>query len=195
MKPTHATLLAASAALLALLSAAPRTSSAQSDAALPPWVGADGAIRLPADFRREMVHLGSWFVPEGDASGFHDVYAGPEAVDAYRATGAFPDGATLVKELRPARTADYTTGRGVSHATGDVKQWFVMVKDARGRFPEDPRWAEGWGWALFRADDPTKNVAKSFEADCLGCHAPARPNDWVYGEGYPTLRGRAEAVR
>ena len=33
-----------------------------------------GNITLPNDFRNEMVHLGSWFVPEGGASGFHDVY-------------------------------------------------------------------------------------------------------------------------
>lgn len=38
-----------------------------------PWVDAEGGIALPEDFRVRMVHLGSWFVPDGGASGFHDV--------------------------------------------------------------------------------------------------------------------------
>ena len=62
-----------------------------------PCVDADGRISLPEDFRTKMVHLGSWFVPEDEASGFHDVYTEAENVAAYRATGRFPDGATLVK--------------------------------------------------------------------------------------------------
>ena len=74
-----------------------------------------------------MVHLGSWFVPEGGASGFHDVYTEKESVESYRETGKFPDGATLVKELRAAQSGVFTTGAGVSHATVDIKQWFVMV--------------------------------------------------------------------
>ena len=76
------------------------------------FVDADGNIELPIDFRKNMVHLGSWFVPEGDASGFHDVYTEASSVEAYRRTGKFLDGATLVKELRPNRAGDYTTARG-----------------------------------------------------------------------------------
>lgn len=152
-----------------------------------PWVSANGEIRLPEDFRANMVHLGSWFVPAGDASGFHDVYTEKSSVEAYRKTGKFPDGATLVKELRPNAVGDYTTGADVSFATKGVKQWFVMIKDAKGRFETDPRWGDGWGWALFKPDNPSKNVAKDYKADCLGCHVPARGTDWVYTEAYPTL--------
>lgn len=151
-----------------------------------PWVGANGEIRLPEDFRANMVHLGSWFVPGGGASGFHDVYTEKSSVEAYRKTGKFPDGATLVKELRPSASGDYTTG-GVSYAAQGVKQWFVMIKDVKGRFETDPRWGNGWGWALFKPDDPSKNVATDYKADCLGCHVPARGTDWVYTEAYPTL--------
>lgn len=73
-----------------------------------PYVDANGRISLPEDFRGRMVHLGSWFVPEGDASGFHDVYTEAETAAAYWATGRFPDGATLVKELRASDVDDYT---------------------------------------------------------------------------------------
>ncbi|SHE57284.1 Cytochrome P460 [Microbulbifer donghaiensis] len=152
-----------------------------------PLVDTDGQIQYPRNFRTEMVHLGSWFVPAGEASGFHDVYTERASVEAFRKTGKFPDGATLVKELRHSKSGTYTTGENVSHATGEIKQVFVMIKDAQGRFADNPLWAEGWGWALFKPDNLSKNVAKSFKADCYACHLPAKNNDWVYIEGYPTL--------
>ena len=156
---------------------------------LSPYVDADGRISLPADFRGHMVHLGSWFVPDGEASGFHDVYTEAETAAAYRASGRFPDGATLVKELRSSDTADYTTGKGVHSASTHVKQWFVMVKDATGRFPTNPVWGDGWGWALFKPDAPDTNLANDYRSDCLGCHVPAKGTDWIYVQGYPTLSG------
>ena len=146
-----------------------------------------GVISLPTDFRAKMQHLGSWFVPEGDASGFHDVYTDPAAIEAYRKTGRFPDGAVLVKELRGAAAGDYTTGKNVNFATSGIKQWFVMVKDSKNRFPDNPSWGDGWGWALFKPDNPSINVSGNYGEDCLGCHLPARATDLVYVEAYPTL--------
>ncbi len=157
------------------------------DTAFSPYVDKAGNISLPKDFRISMVHLGSFFVPDGEASGFHDVYAEAEAALYYRKHGAFPDGATLVKELRPSKAGDYTTGKNVSYATGDIKQWFVMVKDAKGRFEENPIWGHGWGWALFKTDDTSMNASNDYKKDCLSCHIPAKDNDWIYVEGYPTL--------
>ena len=108
-------------------------------------VDENGAISLPSDFRKNMAHMGSWFVPEGDASGFHDVYTEQATIDAFRETGKFPDGATLVKELRASTAGTYTTGKGVSYANDTVKQIFVMVKDSQNRFSDNPIWGEGWG--------------------------------------------------
>jgi len=171
----------AAIALLASLSV-----GAQSD--FSPYVDDEGNISFPAGFRTSMVHLGSWFVPEGDASGFHDVYTERESVEAFRETGAFPDGATLVKELRVSDAGTYTTGQNVSFATSEIKQWFVMIKDTEGRFTSNPLWGEGWGWALFHTDDREVNVATGYATDCLGCHVPARNTDWIYVEAYPTLQ-------
>ena len=64
-----------------------------------------------------------------------------------------------------------------------------MIKDTEGRFAGNPLWGEGWGWALFQTDDRTVNVATAYTTDCLGCHVPARANDWIYVEAYPTLTG------
>jgi hypothetical protein len=152
-----------------------------------PYVDEQGNISLPNDFRKELAHLGSWFVPEGDASGFHDVYTEKETIEAYRATGKFPDGAVLVKELRASEAGSYSTGAGVSFATSGIKQWFVMIKDTTGRFPDNANWGDGWGWGLYKTVDPFKIVSKNFGADCIGCIVPAKANDWIYTEAYPTL--------
>ena len=158
------------------------------EGAFSAYVDDQGNISLPGDFRLGMAHLGSWFVPDGGASGFHDVYTESEAVRAFRETGKFPDGATLVKELRHSETGSYTTGQGVSSATPEVKQWFVMIKDSEGRFPDNPLWGSGWGWALFKPDAPETNVATNYQTDCLGCHVPATSDDYIYVDAYPTLR-------
>ncbi len=171
------------ASLMSGLSAVP----VNADSVFSPYVDKQGNISFPEEFRHSMVHLGSWFVPEGGASGFHGVYTEADTVEGFRSSGEFPDGATLVKELRAAKAGDYSTGNGVNHATSEVKQWFVMIKDSQGRFAGNPLWGDGWGWALYKPDNPQQNVATSYKTDCLGCHQPAKESDWVYVEGYPVL--------
>ena len=107
-------------------------SNLSADEAFSRYVDAEGVIKFPEGFRTSMVHLGSWFVPEGPASGFHDVYTEKATVETFQKTGKFPDGATLVKELRASKSGDYTTGSGVSHSTSELKQWFVRSRTARG---------------------------------------------------------------
>ena len=149
-------------------------------------VDASGRISLPKDFRAGYAHLGSWFVPEGDASGFHDVYTQAETIGHFRQTGLFPDGAVLIKELRGHQSKPMTTGTP-AFATEQTKQWFVMVKDGKNRFPGNPNWGDGWGWALFKPGQEA-NVSGNYKSDCLGCHIPAKSTDWIYVEGYPSLK-------
>jgi hypothetical protein len=153
-----------------------------------PFVDADGAIHFPGRVRSEWVHLGSWGSADLASAdpGHHDVYTQPESLAGYRATGRFPDGAVLVKEVRKIESGHKTTGP-VTWA-GDEVLWFVLIKDAQGRFPGHSNWGEGWGWALFKAGETEKNASTDFRADCLGCHIPARETDWIYVEGYPGLR-------
>ena len=152
------------------------------------YVSTTGEISRPENYRGSWAHLGSWVVPAEDApgGGFHDVYTQPETVKAYRDAGTFPDGAVLVKEIRKVRSADMTTGKAMWAGEPDV--WFVMVKDSEGRFPDNPNWGDGWGWALYKADNPDKNVSKDYREDCISCHVPAKETDWVYVKGYPTIR-------
>jgi cytochrome c len=153
-----------------------------------PYVTKDGGISLPADFREKFLHLGTWAVatkPGKPVDELHGVYARPEDVQAYRRDGKFPDGAVLVKDVTSVGSDKLTTGQA-NWAT-DIKIWFVMIKDAKGRFPKNDLWGDGWGWALFEAKDPKRNVATDYKADCKVCHIPAKKDDWVYVRGYPVL--------
>ena len=171
-------------AVIALLQGGP--SEAESGQ-FSPYVSQEGRIILPTDIREKWHHLGTWAVldEKSPAPGFHDVYTQPGTAGAYRDTGAFPDGTVLVKEIREFHSAAMTTGNAAW--PGDVHHWFVMVKDAKGRFPNHPNWGNGWGWALFYPDDPSKNVSTGWQKDCLGCHVPASATDWIYVQGYPQL--------
>ena len=155
-----------------------------------PYVDDKGNITIPKGFR-SWQFLGTWAVAtdeddEVGSKGFHNVYTQPETVAAFRSTGKFPDGAVVVKELLTATTETMTTGE-VSHAT-ETEGWFIMIKDAQGRFKGNPLWGNGWGWALFNAADPTVTVTENYQDDCLGCHVPAEKDDWIYLRGYPGLK-------
>ena len=155
-----------------------------------------GNISRPVDFRHTWAFLGTWSIAKADvkpsaeasghgAAGLHNVYVQPDAISAYRTTGEFPDGTVVVKELLKATTGSMTTGT-VSWGQ-EVEGWFVMVKDRQNRFPDHPLWGDGWGWVLFNADQPDKPVTTNYKTECMGCHIPARQDDWIYVNGYPVL--------
>jgi hypothetical protein len=153
-------------------------------------VSATGDIQVPENFRTDYVALGSWSVT-GDADtggdiGLHVVYAPKDAVIAYRKTGNFPDGTVIVKELFTGETEFLTTGEATR--AKDIAGYFVMVKDTQNRFPENPLWGEGWGWAFFGADNQQKTTSTDYKADCLACHEPARKTDFIYTNAYPVLK-------
>ena len=82
----------------------------------------------------------------------HLTYASPGTAEYYRQNKKFPDGAVLVKEINGTDHAQMTTGD--AHWATGIKQWFVLIKDDKHRFPNNPLWGDGWGWALFKADVP-----------------------------------------
>ncbi len=116
------------------------------------------------------------------------VYASPGAAEYYRKNGKFADGTVLVKEVYGTDHAQMTTGD--AYRASAMIQWFVMIKDEKHRFPNSGLWGDGWGWALFKADAPDKQVATDFKKDCIPCHVPAQSTDWVYIQGYPVLKSK-----
>ena len=144
-----------------------------------------GNIAKPKDYRDKYQALGTYTVldPKGDQ--MHLTYASPGAAEYYRNNKKFADGTVLVKEVDGTEHAQMTTGD--AHWASGTKVWFIMVKDEKGRYPGNPLWGNGWGWALYKSDAPDKQVAVDFKKDCLGCHIPARDTDWINIQGYPVL--------
>ena len=147
-----------------------------------------GNIRKPADYRDLYQLLGTYTIldPKGDQ--MHVTYATPGTAEYYRKTGKFPDGAVLIKEIFGTDHAQLTTGD--SHWASGTKVWFVKIKDDKNRFPQNPLWGDGWGWFLFKADAPDKQVAANYKKDCLTCHVPAKSTDWTYVQGFPVLKSK-----
>ncbi|MEW5977452.1 MAG: cytochrome P460 family protein [Acidobacteriota bacterium] len=157
-----------------------------------PYVDESGNIRRPEGYRDTWTHLGTYFIV-GDSEQthrMHSVYAEKGYLDSYNQTGQWPDGTVLIKEVMRTAGAQLTTG--ASNWATEPEVWFVMVKDNKRRFPNHPLWGEGWGWALYRSERPNVQVAKNYKQDCLGCHVPAKETDFIYLQGYPSIRKKTD---
>jgi hypothetical protein len=153
------------------------------------FVDKTGNIRKPADFRDLYQELGVYTpVDFNNNTEMHYTYASPGTAEYYRKAGKFADGTVLVKEVFATDHAQLTTGD--AHWATNTKVWFVMIKDDKNRYPNNPLWGDGWGWALFKSDAPDKQVATNYKKDCLGCHVPAQSTDWIYVQGYPVLKSK-----
>ncbi|HEY4367524.1 MAG TPA: cytochrome P460 family protein [Steroidobacteraceae bacterium] len=178
MKPTLMMgALVAAASLIAL-----------ADVQAAPAVDTQGNLHVPTDYRTRFESLGSWAVAADAGQGskeMHVVYASPGTIAAFRKSGHFPDATVLVKEVFATATGSMTTGT-VSHAQ-TLKGWFVMVKDTKNTHSGNKLWGDGWGWSWFDAGNPDKTTSTDYTKDCLSCHIPAKPTDWIYLQGYPPL--------
>jgi hypothetical protein len=151
-------------------------------------VDKQGNISKPADYRDGYELLGTYTVLDPKGNQMHVTYASPGTAAYYRKTGKFPDGAVLVKEIYGTDHAQLTTGD--AHWASGINVWFVKIKDEKSRYPDNKLWGDGWGWALFKADAPDKQVATDYTKDCLGCHIPAKSTDWTYVQGFPVLKSK-----
>jgi hypothetical protein len=164
-------------------------------------VDTNGNLHVPNAYRTTYEFLGTWAVAVDQGQGsqeLHVVYASPGAITAYRGDGHFPDGTVLVKEVHFAATGQMTTGT-VSHAD-KLRGWFVMVRDSRGRYPDNNMWGDGWGWGWFDAANPSTPsrtlplpgggtaASLDYRENCKSCHLPAQATDWIYVDGYPPLK-------
>ncbi len=172
----------------------PRLTAARADEPEKPGKFSDlvddkGNITRPIDYQSTFNHLGTFATASktgGPVDQLHGVYARPEDVKSFRKDGKFPDGAVVIKDVYSVKSANLTTGTVTWADEPDI--WFVMIKDAKGRFKGNDLWGDGWGWALFEAKDPNKQVATDYSTDCRACHVPAKNDDWLYVRGYPLLR-------
>ena len=95
-----------------------RGSAASKGDGFSPYVDAKGNISKPQNFRKDWIHLGSWYVTSGDekvTGDMHDVYATPASVKAFQKDGQWPDGTTLVKTVSGTDSKPMTTARAYIH--------------------------------------------------------------------------------
>ena len=92
---------------------------ASSDKSLPkPGFNASGQLLRPDDRYREWVYVGTPLTPnhlnppEAAFPEFHNVYIHPDDFDHWKATGTFPDGTVIVKELVTVGTRAAVSGNG-----------------------------------------------------------------------------------
>ena len=152
-------------------------------------LGADGAPTLPVGYDGpDWVQIGTWAIAPTEGKNVkeqHLVFAERAAVRAYRETGKWPDGSTLVKELRGASPTVMSTG--FSAPTGELNGWFVMVKGRAAPTKVTSHWGDGWYGAQYDAKDRKRNLSPGW-ASCRGCHTPVQSTDWVFAAGYPVLK-------
>jgi hypothetical protein len=180
-----------SAALAMLLSlgggsAAPGAGSPVADG---PTYTADGAMKLPADYR-EWVYLTSGldmsYSSDAAMAGqsiFDNVFVNPSAYKAFLATGTWPDKTVMVLEIRGAESKASIDKRGKSQGT-EVHAIEVHVKD-EARLPGK------WGFFEFGSDTTAKRTERP--ASCYTCHEAHAAVDTTFVQFYPTLIGLAKA--
>ena len=142
----------------------------------------DGRLRPPADYR-EWVYLSSGFdmsysppaAAKAGHSMFDNVFVNPEAYRYFERAGTWPDGTTLVLELRGAGHNGSINTAG-SFQSEDVMGVEVHVKDAaRG----------GWAFYEFDGQAPARMLPK--QASCYSCHRDHGAVDTTFVQFYPTL--------
>jgi len=162
----------------------------------PPWGPKwtkSGELVLPNNYH-EWIFLGSPLTPNALNGGkaafpeYHNVYVQPEAYQAYRNTGKWPEGTTLLKELqltRPAANADGSSlevsGRGFFPAA--LNGIDISVKDSK-RFKD----TNGWGFFNFgHRAPPYEKTAAALPIDaCAGCHI-ANADNMVFSKFYKPI--------
>ncbi len=158
---------------------------------------ADGAVKRPADWRR-WVFVGSPLTPNGLNGGtapfpeFHNVYVEPSAFRHYQATGDWPEGTQIAKELVLVRSNGNAENgstqevSGVGYQQGEFAGLELAVKDST-RFGDMPG-----GWAYFsfgHQAQPYNASAEAFPAEaCNACHAASADTDFVFTQFYPVIR-------
>ena len=158
----------------------------------------EGAALQPTGYR-EWVYVGTPLTPNALNGGeapfpeFHNVYVEPSAFAAFEASGEWPDGTQIVKELVLVRdnqnnpeNGSSTEVSGVGYFQGEFAGLELTVKDAT-RYADEPG-----NWAYFsfgHKAPPYEATAEAFPTEsCNSCHEGSAETDFVFTQFYPVLR-------
>jgi hypothetical protein len=180
--------LLCSAALFCVLTIS-MTSRAQPVMANAPAYTADGRLEFPKAYRK-WVYLSSGldmsYLPLAfrAMSTFGNVFANPEAYDAFVENGTWPDKTVLVLEVRRAeQNASINKG---GRSQGEAVRTEVHVKDAA-------RFEGGWAFFAFGDERPAAMIPRT--ANCYSCHQANGAVDTTFVQFYPTLLSIARAKK
>lgn len=156
-----------------------------------PQYDADGALKLPEDYRKWMfvgasIGLGYRERGSGDLGIFHNVYIRPESYEQFARSGEYPEKTMFVMTM-------YSRGEKISPAEagyfeGDFLGLEVAVKDSE-------RFEEGWAYFSFSGRDGPRDRARPFPKDvgCYACHKAHGAHDNTFLQFYPLLRHLKQA--
>lgn len=150
---------------------------------------ADGKVIRPEGWRK-WIYVGTPVTPDDMNGGeanfreFHNTYIDPDSFAVYHATGVFPNGTQIVKEMVKVGTKEASSGNG--YFMGDYFGLELAVKDTV-RFKDEPG-----GWVYFSFGHHAPPYAETAEvedsANCNSCHEASADDDWVFTQYYPVLR-------
>jgi hypothetical protein len=147
-----------------------------------PSYESDGRLKLPTRYR-EWIFLSSgidmsYAVAMSGHSMFDNVFVEPTAYREFVRTGRWPDGTSLVLEVRGASEKGSITKHG-KFQNGAVMGLEVHVKDTK-RFQGD--------WAFFSfSEGPAPAKMIPMTAECYSCHQQHAAVDTTFVQFYPTL--------
>ena len=146
----------------------------------------DGRLKLPGRYR-EWIFLSSGIDMSYGAtvsghSMFDNVFVEPTAYREFVRTGRWPDGTSLVLEVRGAAEKGSINQHG-KFQSGELMGLEVHVKDTK-RFQGD--------WAFFSfSQGPGAAKMIPTTAECYSCHQQHAAVDTTFVQFYPTLLGIA----
>jgi Cytochrome P460 len=147
-----------------------------------PSYESDGRLKMPAKYR-EWIFLSSgidmsYGPTMAGHSMFDNVFVEPTAYREFVRTGRWPDGTSLVLEVRGASEKGSINKHG-KFQTGDLMGLEVHVKDTK-RFQGD--------WAFFSfSEGPGAAKMVPTSAACYSCHQQHAAVDTTFVQFYPTL--------
>lgn len=170
--------------------------AAYADVDFNPEFNENGDLIQPKGFRL-WTFIGTPLTPNGlndGAAGFpeyHNVYVQPKAFDHYRATGEWPEGTMMVKELQLVKTDGDNfedgsrmepSGRGFFPAV--VNGLDVSVKDS-ARYAD----TNNWGYFNFGHNPPpyAASAPAAPKEACAQCHIDNAHEDMVFVDFYKSI--------
>jgi hypothetical protein len=190
LPPATKVLLAAALSACSNNTVAPATAPA-ADAGAPRY-NAAGELLPPSDYRTWVFLTSGYGMSYGPAAAsgprLHDnVYVRRASYEHFLATGTWPEETMFVLEIR-ASESEGSINHGGQFQT-DLAGVEAEVKDSR-------RFASGWGFFSFEADDngPTQPASVlPGDASCYACHAKNAAVENTFTQFYPTLLPVARA--